>query len=644
MQKGAIMVNRLAKEQSPYLQQHKNNPVDWYPWGEEAFAKAKRENKPIFLSIGYSSCHWCHVMEREVFENEEAARYLNEHFVSIKVDREERPDIDKYYQEVYQLLNQRPGGWPLSIFMTPDKKPLFAATYIPLEPRYGMPGFLQMLRNIVTAWKKDPQDLNKQGEEILHHLKPQNPTKAIKFDQKIADIFVASTKKFFDPQHGGFGQKPKFPHTSTINTLLAIYRLTGNEEALQMAEVSLENMAKGGLRDLVDGGFCRYSVDEKWLVPHFEKMAYDNALLMESYLKAYTTTKKELYKEIAFEIADFLSEYMSQKGLFYSASDADSEGEEGKYFTYNYDEVLQKLQKDGFTPQEITLVLQKLGITKKGNFEGKNIVRAEDLLLCATSKRALKSLKELRKERCYPFIDKKIITSWNAMIIKSLYMAARIDSRYFEIAEEALRELLKKMLIDDHLYHVALIDTAPTIKAFLEDYAYLASALLEAYKTTLNEEYLARANLLINDALTQFFDEGRWYFSKGEIWTEAEHTDTSYPSSAAIMVEAMLTLGSLLDEKYLQFSFDTIEFYSEKIYKYAPWSAKFVEDILRFVYQDRVIKADAQKLAECKEIDFVKYPFVLLKDEEIDGFMLCDRNSCFVHTKECSEVIKALDE
>ncbi|SMC09424.1 thioredoxin domain-containing protein [Nitratiruptor tergarcus] len=637
------MANRLEKEQSPYLQQHKNNPVDWYPWGEEAFKKAKEENKPIFLSIGYSSCHWCHVMEKEVFENEEAAKYLNEHFVSIKVDREERPDIDKYYQEVHQLLNQRPGGWPLSIFMTPDKEPIFAATYIPLEPKYGMPGFIQLLKNIVTALQKDPQEIKKQGRELLSYLKPQNPTKAVKFDEKIADIFVEATKKFFDPQHGGFGHKPKFPHTSTINTLLDIYRLNENKDALHMAEVSLQNMAKGGLRDLVDGGFCRYSVDEKWLVPHFEKMAYDNALLMESYLKAYTTTKNELYKDIAFEIADFISEYMSQKGLFYSASDADSEGEEGKYFVYDYDEVVKKLEIDGFSPEEIQTVLQKLGITKAGNFEGKNIVRVDDLQLCETSKKALKSLKDLRKSRCYPFIDKKIITSWNAMMIKSLYMAARIESRYFEIAEESLQQLLQKMYIDEHLYHAALINKKPTIKAFLEDYAYLATALLEAYKTTLNEEYLARANLLVNDALTEFFDNGRWYFSKGEIWTEAEHTDTSYPSSAAVMVEAMLTLGSLLDEKYIKFSFDTIEFYSEKIYKYATWSAKFIEDVLRFIYQDKIIKADAQNLAACNEIDFAKYPFTLLKSEEIEGYMLCNRSACFLHTNDCQEIIKALN-
>ena len=638
------MANRLQKEQSPYLQQHQNDPIDWYPWREEAFQRAKEENKLIFLSIGYSSCHWCHVMQKEVFANSEVAKFLNEHFISIKVDKEERPDVDRYYQEVHQFLTQKPGGWPLSIFMTPQKEPFFAATYIPLEPRYGMPGFLQLIKNMVRIYQKDPNSIKKEAKEILHYLKPQNPTKAVRFDQSIAKYFVKACEQFFDEVNGGFGSKPKFPHASTINTLLDIYRLEKDEKALHMAEVSLQNMAKGGLRDLVDGGFCRYSTDEKWLVPHFEKMAYDNALLMESYLKAYHTTKKEIYQSIAFEIAAFIMEYMQSNALFYSASDADSEGEEGKYFVYDFDEVVEKLKKDGFSDKEIELVMQKLQITPQGNFEGKNIIRSEELELCETSKKALHSLKSLRKERIYPFIDKKIITSWNAMMIKSLFIAARIDPKYLEVAEEATKKLLEKMYKDEHLYHVALIDKEPTIKAFLEDYAYLAVALLEGYKTTLNEEYLATANLLVNDALTQFFDEGRWYFSKGEIWSEAEHSDTTYPSSAAVITEAMLTLASLVDEKYKHFSFDTIEFYSEKIYRYAPWSAKFIEDILRFLYQDRIIKAKAQNLANCKEIDFLRYPFILLQASEIDGFMLCDSSSCYMQSQNCQEIEEKLNE
>ncbi|MRI83530.1 MAG: thioredoxin domain-containing protein [Nitratiruptor sp.] len=638
------MANRLQWAQSPYLQQHKEQPIDWYEWGQEAFQRAEREGKLIFLSIGYSSCHWCHVMAREVFENEEVARLLNDHFISIKVDREERPDIDHYFQEVYRLLNQRPGGWPLSIFMTPQGHPFFAATYIPLQPRFNMPGFIQLLRNIIEVYQEDPNQIHQQAKEVMRFMQPSSKREQVAFDPSIAQTFVAKTKALFDPVHGGFGSKPKFPQTSTINTLLTIYRLTKNRDALEMATKTLREMAKGGLRDLVDGGFCRYSTDERWLVPHFEKMTYDNALLMESYLLAFHTTQEPLFKEIAFEIADFMVEYMSHKGLFFSASDADSQGEEGGYFTYTFDEVVAKLQADGLSSEEIQEVLQRLNITPEGNFAGKNIVRVEDLELCQSQRRGLASLRELRQERCYPFIDRKIITSWNAMMIKSLYMAARIENRYFEVAEESMDSLLKTMLVDDHLYHSTIIGEKPKIKGFLEDYAYLAIALLEGYKTTLNEEYLARANLLVNDALVEFYDQGKWYFSKGELFVEAEHTDTTYPSSAAVMVEGMLTLAALVHQRYFTFAQQTIDYYGPAIMSHLPWSGRFVTAILRTFYEDRIIKSTPANLAPCTpRIDSLIYPFILLKEEEHEELVLCDWNRCFATARECREILGAID-
>ncbi len=637
------MPNRLAKEQSPYLLQHKDNPIDWYPWGEEAFKRAKEENKLIFLSIGYSSCHWCHVMEREVFKNEEVAKFLNNHFVNIKVDKEERPDIDNYYQEIYRVLNQAPGGWPLSIFLTPTKKPIFAATYIPLESRFNRVGFLQLVKNMVKAYQKDPQKLEKEGKEIEKFALPAPPKGVVRFDKSLAKEFVKVAKNYFDPKYGGFGSKPKFPHTSLLNTLLTIYRLEGNEEALKMVIFSLESMAKGGIRDLVDGGFCRYSVDEKWSIPHFEKMTYDNALLLESYLLAYFVTKKEFFKEVAIEIANFLREYMSKNGLFFSASDADSEGEEGKYFTFSFEEIVKKLKEDGFSQEEIEEVLKKLNISKKGNFEGKNILQGQTPFLCETTKKALKSLKEIRKNRVYPFIDKKIITSWNAMIIKSLYLLSREDIHYFEVAEEALKKLLEKMYPNEHLYHSALIDEEPNVKAFLEDYAYLASALLEAYKTTLNEEYLAKATLLARDALSEFFERGKWYFSKNELFVEAEAVDKSYPSSVAVMVEVLLSLGGLVDSKYFKFANQTIDFYSTQVAKTVIWSAKFCNEILRSLYQDKIITSSPSNLTRCR-IDFLKYPFVLLKAQEEKEFSLCTPQSCFFKSKDCKEVLRRIDE
>lgn len=635
------MANRLINEDSPYLKQHAQNSVDWYPWCEEAFKRAKEENKLIFLSIGYSSCHWCHVMEKEVFENEKIAKFLNEYFINIKVDKEERPDIDKYYQEVYQLLNQRPGGWPLSIFMTPDKKPFFAGTYIPPEPKYNMMGFMQLIEKIVELWQKNPKELIDQAKEVERFMKsPNEPKKAVKLDLSIIEKYIKSVKSIYDPVNGGFSSKPKFPQTSIIETLLKIYQLTKNEEALNMATNTLKNMAKGGIRDLIDGGFCRYSVDEKWLVPHFEKMTYDNALIANSYLQAYFVTKEDFYKEISFEIIDFMNEFMSQNNLFYSASDADSEGEEGKYFVYSYDEIVKKLKEDGFSDKEIEEILKKLSVTKNGNFEGKNIIRVEDICDFDNKDRVFKALKEIRKTKEYPFIDKKVITSWNAMMIKTLYIASRIDNRYFEIAEESLKKLLEKMYIDDRLYHAALIDKEPKIGAFLEDFAYLSSALLEAYKSTLNEEYLALSVKLVNDALIDYWEEGKWYFSKGEFRNDADYTDATYPSSAAIMTSAMLTLGALFDEKYKKFSFLTLEYYSEKIYKYLPYCSMFVQDIIRFLKDDYIIKSKKDNLIECiSKIDFY-YPFILLKEESMEDYMLCNSLSCFKNAKSCDEILK----
>ncbi len=638
------MPNRLINEHSPYLQQHANNPVDWYPWCQEAFEKAKKENKPIFLSIGYSSCHWCHVMEREVFENEKIAQILNKHFISIKLDREERPDIDKFYQEVYQLLNQKAGGWPLSIFMTPQKEPFFAGTYIPPEPRYNMMGFKQLIEKIIEIWQKNPEEILSQAKEITKYLKTADtPKKAVKLELSIIDKFIKSVSSIYDPKNGGFSSKPKFPQTSIINTLLKIYQLNKNEEALKMAANTLKNMAKGGIRDLIDGGFCRYSVDEKWLVPHFEKMTYDNALIANSYLNAYFATKEKFYKDIAYEIIEFMEKKMQESALFYSASDADSEGEEGRYFVYGYEEIVEKLKSDGFSDREIKEILKRLSVTKKGNFEGKNIIRLE----CENFEhkdRVFKSLKEIREKREYPFIDKKVITSWNAMMIATLYKAARIDNRFFEMAEESMKKLIEKMYIDDKLYHVAMIDKEPKIEAFLEDYAYLAYALLEAYKTTLNEEYLALSVKLTNDALVEYWSEGKWYFSKGEFKTDADYTDATYPSSAAMMVNVMLSLGSLFDEKYKKFSFVTLEYYSEKIYKFLPYCALFVEDIIRFLKDDLVIKAKEEKIVECiNKIDFI-HPFALLKEEEIKDIMICNSFSCFASVSDCGQALEKIKE
>jgi len=638
------MANRLIYEDSPYLKQHANNPVDWYPWCDEAFNKAKKENRPIFLSIGYSSCHWCHVMEYEVFEDRKIAEYLNRYFVSIKVDREERPDIDKHFQSVYQLLNQRPGGWPTSIFLTPDLKPFFAGTYIPPVRKYNMIGFLELIEIIHKKWSSEPKSIVKNADEIQRFLKSKDaPIKAINLDLTIIDKSIDIAKESYDPVYGGFSKAPKFPHTSTINLLLDIYLLTKNNKSLDMAINTLKNMAKGGIYDLVDGGFCRYSTDDMWLVPHFEKMTYDNGLLCESYLNAFYITKDPLFWHIAEDIIMFMRDKMMKNNLFYSASDADTEKEEGKYFVYSYDEVANSLEQNGFSKPEIKEILKALSITPKGNFEGKNIVRNETLDSFKWWPKVRQILKLIRAYRTYPFIDKKVITSWNAMMIKSLFIASKTNERYLKNAKDSLQALLDLMFRDNILYHTVIIDKTPKIEAFLEDYAYLCDTLLQAYQTTLNKNYLITAQKIAEQAIDKFYEDGKWYFSKGEFPTEADISDSSYPSSAAVMTNSLLILGVLLNSRYKEIAFKSIEYSSIKIVKYPIWHSTFVKAVIRYLKENIVIKSTLSNLNKLKPIihNFY-YPYILLKTDNSSNYLVCNQHSCFANTSNINELLDIL--
>lgn len=643
------MANHLKNEHSPYLQQHADNPVDWYPWGDEAFERARKENKAIFLSIGYSSCHWCHVMEDESFEDEATAKILNEHFIAIKVDKEERPDIDKHFQEVYQLMNQRPGGWPTSIFLTQDQKPFYSATYIPDEPRYGMMSFSSLLEVIADKYDKEQSLLTEKAEEILRFLNPkEDKIQATKLDLSIIQRVSDQAKQLFDNQNGGFNKAPKFPQTSTLDLLLDVYRITDDKETLNMALFSLSSMAKGGLRDLVDGGFCRYSTDNEWLVPHFEKMTYDNALLSEVYLKAYSVTGNKFYKSVAFETIDFMIETMSENGLFYSASDADTEGEEGKYFIYTYEKALKSFDKAGIPAKEHASLAKALHITKEGNFEGKNIVRVDDPadINIPYYKEAIAALKKRRDEkRTYPFIDKKVLVSWNAMMITSLFKASRVDQKYLKPAIRSLGALLDSMYINSELFHSTLIGKKPKIKAFLEDYAYLSETLIEAYKSTLDENYLITATKLTNAAIEKYFDQGKWKFSRGEFETNADIYDSSYPSSVATMLSVLYSISSLVDTVYKKFVFKTLEIYSYDVMRQPISSPRMSKMLIRYLKDDVIIKAKEEKLkAYIKELDKLPHPFSLFKNDSNEGYMICNSNSCFGHEKDFSGVIEVLEK
>ena len=643
------MANHLKNEHSPYLQQHADNPVDWYPWGEEAFEKARKENKAIFLSIGYSSCHWCHVMEHESFEDETTAKILNKHFIAIKVDREERPDIDKHFQEVYQLMNQRPGGWPTSIFLTQEQKPFYSATYIPDEPRYGMMSFSSLLEVIADKYDKEQDLLTEKADEILRFLNPkEDKIQATKLDLSIIQRVSEQAKQLFDNQHGGFNKAPKFPQTSTLDLLLDVYRITGDKETLNMALLSLSSMAKGGLRDLVDGGFSRYSTDNEWLVPHFEKMTYDNALLSEVYLKAYSVTGNKFYRSVAFETLDFMQKTMSENSLFYSASDADTEGEEGKYFVYTYDKALKSFDKAGIPSKEHASLAKALHISKEGNFEGKNIVRVDDPadINIPYYAEGIAALKKRRDEkRTYPFIDKKVLVSWNAMMITSLFKASRVDKKYLKPAINSLTALLESMYINSELFHSTLIGKSPKIKAFLEDYAYLSETLIEAYKSTLNESYLITATKLTNAAIEKYFDKGKWKFSRGEFETNAGIYDSSYPSSVATMLSVLYSISSLVDTVYKKFVFKTLEIYSYDVMRQPISTPRMSRMVMRYLKDDVIIKAKEEKLKEhIKELDKLPHPFSLFKNDTNEGYMICNSNSCFGHEKEFSGVLGVLEK
>ena len=643
------MANRLKNEHSPYLQQHADNPVDWYPWGDEAFEKARKENKAIFLSIGYSSCHWCHVMEHESFEDEATAKILNKHFIAIKVDREERPDIDKHFQGVYQLMNQRPGGWPTSIFLTQDQKPFYSATYIPDEPRYGMMSFSSLLEVIADKYDKEQDLLTEKADEILRFLNPkEDKIQATKLDLSIIQRVSDQAKQLFDNQNGGFNKAPKFPQASTLDLLLDVYRITANKETLNMALLSLSSMAKGGLRDLVDGGFCRYSTDNEWLVPHFEKMTYDNALLSDVYLKAYSVTGNKFYRSVAFETINFMQETMSEDGLFYSASDADTEGEEGKYFVYTYDKALKSFDKAGIPAKEHASLAKALHITKEGNFEGKNIVRVDDPadINIPYYADAIAALKKRRDEkRIYPFIDKKVLVSWNAMMITSLFKASRVDKKYLNPAIHSLDALLKSMYINSELFHSTLIGKTPKIKAFLEDYAYLGETLIEAYKSTLDESYLITATKLTNAAIEKYFDQGKWKFSRGEFETNADIYDSSYPSSVSTMISVLYSISSLVDTVYKKFVFKTLEIYSYDVMRQPISTPRMSKMVIRYLKDDVIIKAKEEKLKKhIKELDTLPHPFSLFKNDTNEGYMICNTNSCFGHEKEFSGVLEVLEK
>ena len=545
------MRNHLKNQTSPYLLQHADNPVDWYPWSEEAFTKARVEDKPVFLSIGYSTCHWCHVMAHESFEDLEIADILNKYYVSVKVDKEERPDIDSIYMAVCQAFTGS-GGWPTSIFMTAEQKPFFAGTYFPKTARYGSIGFKELLLIIHQKWKNERDALVDSADKITAALN-QHHVAASQAEGTLLDTALRWYEQNFDASFGGFGGAPKFPTPHNLLFLMQQYEKQGNRQALNMAEITLQKMYAGGLFDHIGYGFCRYSTDRYYLVPHFEKMLYDNALLILAYCKAYELTGESFYLEVAKKTASYiLDEMTSPKGGFYSAQDADSDGEEGKYYVFTPEEIIELLgQADG------TAFCERFGITKTGNFEGKsipNLLHAKDL----TDERFdcfLPTLREYRRGRTRLHTDDKILTAWNALMIAALcrlYRCSR-DHRYLEAAKKAQGFIENSLFSQDTLY-VSFRDGKLGEHGFLDDYAGYIFALLSLYDATLEETFLRRAMQLTRETVTQYYDSehGGFYLSGRDnetlLFRPKECYDGALPSGNSLITYVLVRLNALLPD------------------------------------------------------------------------------------------------
>lgn len=623
--------NHLKEQSSPYLLQHAQNPVDWYPWGKEAFQKAKQEDKPIFLSIGYSTCHWCHVMAHECFENIDIANILNQFFISIKVDREERPDIDSVYMSVCQALTGS-GGWPMSIFMTADQKPFFAGTYYPPLSRPGMIGFGDLLLAIADKWNTQRLELIKSAETILTFLHTQNNNSApnnIQNDlslpsycDRLARLAAKSFSQSFDPSYGGFGEAPKFPMPHNLIFLMLYSHLYQDPNAWKQASITLEKMRRGGLFDQIGYGFSRYSTDPYYLVPHFEKMLYDNALLILSYSIAYKISNDPVFLDTAEKTACYiLREMTGEEGVFYSAQDADSEGEEGKFYIWDYKEICDILgEKTG------SAFCDYFGITKNGNFERKNIpnlLNENQIFDPFESEKA--ALYQYRKSRFSLHLDDKILTSWNSLMIAALSFLYQITGKkeYLTAAENACRSIEKYLKNGSILYvscckpfcHNNTSKENPALtKGFLEDYAYYTAALICLYQVTSLPEYLTQAEQICQEAQRQFADpKGGGYFLYGSensklIARPKETYDGALPSGNSIMAYCLVQLSHITEKEYYQTTAKKLlAFLSSQAEPYPTGHSMFLLALLFYSYPPEKITVVLSK-KDTKEAILPKLP------------------------------------
>ena len=648
--------NRLKDEKSPYLLQHADNPVDWYPWGDEAFEKARKEGKPILLSIGYSTCHWCHVMEHESFEDEEVAKLMNDTFVSIKVDREERPDIDNIYMTVCQMLSKGGCGWPLNVVMTPDKKPFFAATYIPKETRFGRAGMMDLVPRIKELWEDERQKVLESADNITAAVIQATDVTESKEskDLTVSTLGVGYSQLLgrFDKENGGFGSTPKFPTPHNQLYLLRYYKRTGDEQALQMVEKTLTEMRRGGVYDHVGYGFHRYSTDREWLLPHFEKMLYDQAMISMAYVEAYQTTGKEEYADTAREIFRYvLRDMTSEEGGFYSAEDADSEGEEGKFYVWEEDEIVGALGEE-----DARLVIGTYNVSGSGNFKdeasgkktGANILHlTKSISEVADSfdmseedfKVRLESLREKlfneREKRIHPYKDDKILTDWNGLMIASMAKGGRVmeEPEYTDAAKKAADFILKDMRTGEGRLLHRYRGGEAGIDGNVDDYTFLIWGLLELYESTFEIKYLRAAIELQNKMSEDFWDEEDWgfYFTSDNaealIARQKEIYDGAIPSGNSVAILNLLKIGRITgDPDYDKKASELMGAFSNTIAQAPMAYTQFLCGLdfgIGPSYEVVVVgdpeKEDTKAMLRALNKDYSPSKVVLLREPEDDG-------------------------
>ena len=656
-------MNHLINETSPYLLQHAHNPVNWYAWKPEAFERAISENKPILVSIGYSTCHWCHVMERESFENQDIADIMNENFICIKVDREERPDVDQIYMEACQIISGS-GGWPLNCFLLPDGRPFFAGTYYPPQSAYGRPSWTQVLHNLSNAFKLKRDVVEQQANQLTdiirnsdknfvknteggHLLKMDDETASVFNTAYLQNVFYALRERF-DRVEGGFGGAPKFPSTMSIQFLMDYYFYTKNEEALAHAELSLMKMIQGGIYDQLGGGFARYATDREWLIPHFEKMLYDNALLITTLSDAYKLTKKDIYSETIEETLSFIQrEMMAPEGGFYSAYDADSEGVEGKFYVWDKEEI------ESILGSEASLFCAFYDVTEEGNWEEKNILwrqrnyeifakenGLEVSFLKDTLRKSRKKLFEIREKRIKPGLDDKILLSWNTLMISAFARAyeALGTEGYHKVAVESLDFIFKNFKQSEGigLYHTYKNGQAQ-YAGFLEDYAFLIEALIDVYGITFDKQYIEKAKQYADFTIENFFDESTnlFYFTSAKqkdiLLRKKDLYDSATPSGNATMVRNLQRLGHFFDDKnYKSLNVNMLMSVEKALERYPSSLSKWAGSALALVfppYEIAVVGMDAHSKSKDINMLFLPNKILMSSVEEDTAFPLLDGRS-----------------